>query len=521
MRFAYLWAAFSAADGLYIFNRNTRSLFLVDPADPDSTTAPYGEQGQVPAGLQAEAGATHYGAVYVADSSGTPTLWRINPRAPSSTTAPYGEVGALPAGLTSPFAAAGVTRAGTPARPVAPLAPHVVALATDRLRVFWTAPPAGSAPITAYELQYRAGSSGDWTTVSAGDSDTSFDLANLTADTTYEVRVRAQNSVGRSAWGATGSGGTLTAPGTALTTTRAFAAGTGQVTRVTDPNGAVSRASYDGFGRLLQVIRPGDSATRPSVAYTYAYGAAPNRLLAVAKDGSADGGRHTVQFYDGLGRLIATKTELADNGNDQGRHSVVRRLYTDRDLVLREYAPWGPPAQSDTDFRPKFEAVEQRPGQPFTAPGYDGAGRVTQVVAPDGAVTTTTYGDGWRSLTDANGHQRVAYTDGYGRVRRVDEVQPGTALQFDGRDGHDDHVAVPTIALAHRSFSVAGWVYRHPDATGDRYWFAAPRQRQHAPASAAGGAQRWRGDAEVLGRRSAQRPGRRDHGRLAPRRGDL
>ena len=480
VRFAYLWAAFSAADGLYIFNRNTRSLFLVDPADPDSTTAPYGEQGQVPAGLQAEAGATHYGAVYVADSSGTPSLWRINPRAPASTTAPYGEIGALPAGLTKPFAAAGVTLAGTPATPVTPLAPTVVALATDRLRVFWTAPPAGSAAITGYELQYRVGSSGDWTTISTGVADTYYDLAGRPADTSYEVQVRAQNSVGWSAWSNRGSGRTLPAPETTLTTTRTFDAGTGQVTSSTDPNGAVTTASYDTFGRLTQVRRPGDTTDAPALTYTYHYGSAPNRLLLVEKDGSDDGGRHTVQFYDGLGRLIETKTELADNVNDQGRHQVVRRMYTTRDLVLREYVPWGTPAQTSSDFLTKFEAVEQRAAQPFAAPGYDEAGRVTQVVAPDGAVTTTAYGDGQRTLTDANGHQRVEYTDGYGRLAAVYESGPeSTALQFDGRD---DYVTVPSIALAHRSFSVAGWVYRDPDVSGDRVWFAARTSnhtRQH------------------------------------------
>ena len=65
--------------------------------------------------------------------------------------------------------------------PRAPLAPRVVELASDRLRVFWRPPPAGSAPITGYELQYRAGSSGEWTTVGASGADTFVDLAGLIA----------------------------------------------------------------------------------------------------------------------------------------------------------------------------------------------------------------------------------------------------------------------------------------------------------------------------------------------------
>ena len=368
--------------------------------------------------------------------------------------------------------------------PRAPLAPRVVELASDRLRVFWRPPPAGSAPITGYELQYRAGSSGEWTTVGATGADTFVDLAGLIAGTSYHVQVRAQNSVDWGAWGASGSGSTLPAPGTAagdtLTTTRELDAGTGQVTRVTDPNGAVSRASYDTFGRLTQVLRPGDSAADPALTYAYHYGSVPNRLLAVAKDGSADGGRHTVQFYDGLGRLIETKTELADNVTAQGRHQVVRQVYTDRGLVARAYVPWGTPAQASSDFLTRFEAFEHQPELPFTSTGYDEAGRITQVVAPDGAVTTTAYGDGWRTLTDANGHRRTEWTDGYGRLMAVYEPGPASrALQFDGRD---DHVSVPSMDLANRSFSIAAWIRPPPVPAGDMVWFAARTSgatRQH------------------------------------------
>lgn len=187
-----------------------------------------------------------------------------------------------------------------------------------------------------------------------------------------------------------------------------------------------------------------------------------------------------MQFYDGLGRLIETKTELADNVNDQGRHQVVRQVYTDRGLVARQYVPWGTPAQPSSDFLTKFEAVEQRLDQPFTSTGYDGAGRVTHVVAPDGAMTTTAYGDGWRALTDANGHRRTEYTDGYGQLAAV--YEPGsesTALQFDGRD---DHVIVPRMDLANRSFSIAGWVYPASNPAGDMVWLAArssDNTRQH------------------------------------------
>ncbi len=283
--------------------------------------------------------------------------------------------------------------------------------------------------------------------VNGSENDSTNPVTTTTYDSIYQT-FPAQESV----WLAH-SGGT---PTSSLTTTRTFDFGTGQVTSVTDPNGAVTSYKYDTFGRLTKVIRPGDSETVPAVAYEYAYGSAPNRLLTVEKDGSADGGRHTVQFYDGLGRLIETKTELADNVNNQGRHSVVRRLYTDRDLVAQAYVPWGTSAQSSNDFLTKFEYVEKQAGQPSTRTTYDGAGRMTQVMAPDDSVTTTAYGDGMHILTDANGHQRREHTDGYGRLRQVDEVQPGgTALAFDGTD---DSATVPLDLSDTSTLTLDFWV---------------------------------------------------------------
>ena len=80
------------------------------------------------------------------------------------------------------------------------------------------------------------------------------------------------------------------------------------------------------------------------------------------------------------------------------------------------------------------------------------------------------------AVTDYSGHGRTG-TLVNGPTWVTGEVAParappahGTALQFDGRE---DYVTAPSIALERRSFSVAGWVYRDPDVSGDRVWFAA------------------------------------------------
>lgn len=62
----------------------------------------------------------------------------------------------------------------------------------------------------SYELQYRAGS-GSWTQVT-GINGTSHSLTNLTAETAYEVQVRARNATAVSAWSSSASFTTPAAP---------------------------------------------------------------------------------------------------------------------------------------------------------------------------------------------------------------------------------------------------------------------------------------------------------------------
>ena len=132
---------------------------------------------------------------------------------------------------------------------------------------------------------------------------------------------------------------------------------------------------------------------------------------------------------------------------------------------------------------------------------YDQLDRPVTLTYPDGELLTTTYGAHGRPLSAVGAQSYVTgatYSDqlqplgwayGNGTTVQFDYYDqpyegapdgttppatptpgPGSALQFNGRD---ERITVPTIALDRRSFSVAGWVYRHADATGERVWFAA------------------------------------------------
>ena len=83
---------------------------------------------------------------------------------------------------------------------------------TTSLDVSWSAPANTGPPITGYDLQYRAGTSGDFTD---GPQDvpatsTSTMIASLQAGTSYQVQVRASNAAGDGAWSDSGTGETTT-----------------------------------------------------------------------------------------------------------------------------------------------------------------------------------------------------------------------------------------------------------------------------------------------------------------------
>ena len=100
--------------------------------------------------------------------------------------------------------------------PDRPAAPSVTATAgtTDSLSVNWTAPSNTGPAIDNYDLRYREGTGGSWTTGPQNVSGTSATIGSLTEGTSYQVQVLARNAEGDSPWSLPGSGqtGALGAP---------------------------------------------------------------------------------------------------------------------------------------------------------------------------------------------------------------------------------------------------------------------------------------------------------------------
>ena len=113
--------------------------------------------------------------------------------------------------------------------PLQPAAPAVQTVDATSLDVSWSPPPLaegrassphgrhpGRGPrgpdVDSYDLQYREGTSGNWTTGPQNVSGTSAMISGLTANTAYQVQVQATNDEGTSPWSASGRATTMEPP---------------------------------------------------------------------------------------------------------------------------------------------------------------------------------------------------------------------------------------------------------------------------------------------------------------------
>ena len=111
-------------------------------------------------------------------------------------------------GASSYSLSAAGTTIPAPAVPDRPAVPAVRGASTSSLNVSWVAPYAEGAPITDYDVQYRAGTAGSWTTWPHMGIGTTTTITGLKSGTGYQVRVRAESSIGESQWSLPGAADT-------------------------------------------------------------------------------------------------------------------------------------------------------------------------------------------------------------------------------------------------------------------------------------------------------------------------
>ncbi|RJP48658.1 MAG: hypothetical protein C4583_13840 [Anaerolineaceae bacterium] len=162
----------------------------------------------------------------------------------------------------------------------------------------------------------------------------------------------------------------------------------------TDPNGAMTSATYDNFGRFTSLTKPGDTSPSLNVSYV-------NNPFKVTLTQKIDA-THTftvVRNYDGMGRQTSTVT----NG------VTVASTFDAYGRVLTQTMP-GETAHKTTTT-------------------YDALGRPLTVTAPDTTQTNYAYDGLTTSVTDANSHAHTTVTDILGRTLSI-TPPTGPAVTF-------------------------------------------------------------------------------------------
>ncbi len=203
-------------------------------------------------------------------------------------------------------AATTVTNAVTPTPPGRPAAPSVssVAGSTTSLSVTWTAPTNTGPAIDTYDLQYREGTSGTFIDGPQNETGTSATITGLSANTLYQVQVRATSSDGNSPWSPSGSGQTNTAGNSAptflsSTAMRSVAENSGGSTNVgapvtaTDIDNDQLTYTLEGIDVASFTIVSTSGQIRTRSGVTYDYETTPSYTVIVKADDN-NGGTDTV-----------------------------------------------------------------------------------------------------------------------------------------------------------------------------------------------------------------------------------
>ncbi|MCS6962436.1 MAG: hypothetical protein NZM16_00075 [Thermoflexus sp.] len=210
----------------------------------------------------------------------------------------------------------------------------------------------------------------------------------------------------------------------------------GALKRAVDPNGAATAYSYDPFGRLRTVVRPGDTWEFPTEEWRYYDGVDrpftdrwPLMIVRLVRGTAGRAwcsgglGSWERRFYDGLGRPVQLHAPGPGWNCSSGGQEIVRFIrYDALGRVVEESLPYFVPQYvyaTTPDGRVVTPYRAPDPAAPRVRTTYDALGRPLTVTAPDGAETRLAYVEGGVLRRDANGHQTLQCRDGLGRLAEV------------------------------------------------------------------------------------------------------
>ncbi|MBK6430431.1 hypothetical protein [Candidatus Amarolinea dominans] len=201
----------------------------------------------------------------------------------------------------------------------------------------------------------------------------------------------------------------------------------GQIQSETDANEAVTLYTYDTFGRLTEVRKPGAGFSNPAtekIVYTTDQGLYVQRHL-LRDDGNGDASASATYleertFYDGLGRVRQVQKEYSSS-----QWSLASQRYDGLGSLAAASAPYTGTVSGVT-----YQAVNWS-GLAATQSTSDRLGRVTQVTQADGSTVRTYYQNRQTAMLDELNHQTISESDAFGRLASVKQydltLAPGAA----------------------------------------------------------------------------------------------
>lgn len=165
-----------------------------------------------------------------------------------------------------------------------------------------------------------------------------------------------------------------------------YDAGLGVVKTFTDANGGMTLFGHDVFGRLVAVVRPGDSLLFPTESFSYTLreelpdGSFVNWIDSQRREHASGGTVDSRTFYDGFGRVMMKRSE----SELVGRVVVTdAALFNRRQAVHRRYLPYFDSGGLSYSVPP--------PDATFANLEYDPLLREVRRVQPDGTWSEIRY----------------------------------------------------------------------------------------------------------------------------------
>ena len=273
---------------------------------------------------------------------------------------------------------------------------------------FYTSPSNPTKP-TVVRTWTQRGASPEWFDVkstydTAGRPLTTTDGENNTTTTTYHTvhgyPLTVTNAAGH------------------VTETKGYDPKWGVPTWIEDANDHATRLAYNQFGQLEKVALAGDTLASPTITYAYDIHVSQPSTITTTRDTGHATPTVTVEYLDGFGRTIQTRSTSPDNA---GHSAVVSMSYDDNGRLERVTDPYelsGLPGAGYVSLG-TGEWSQQHTKTYFGVRGAERTELRSNGMAHWEVIDKS---DGWqRQLIDAKNNETRHYFDVFGNLVKVDE----------------------------------------------------------------------------------------------------